>query len=294
MKVLATGLQFPEGPAIGPDGRLYVTEIAGQRISVVDMDTGGRETFADCGGGPNGCAWGPDGALYICNNGGRWPTDMPSTANSGAPPYGHGTIQRVDPDGTITDLVTEADGTPINSPNDICFCADGGFYFTDPIWGDATMDGGVGSLCWSDMDGNCRRVHSGLAFPNGLGVTADGRFLIVCESMTGMMWGFKIEAPGQLAAEPKHNGNIGRRSIPDGFCFDIEGNMIIAGHQTNNLFVLAGSDGRPIETITLADIGPTNVCFGPGDDNHTIYVTSSDQGEVLAVEWRTSGMPLHA
>ena len=35
---LAQGLMFPEGPAIGPDGDLYVTEIAGQRISKIAED----------------------------------------------------------------------------------------------------------------------------------------------------------------------------------------------------------------------------------------------------------------
>ena len=36
---LAQGLMFPEGPTIGPDGALYVTEIAGQRISKINDGT---------------------------------------------------------------------------------------------------------------------------------------------------------------------------------------------------------------------------------------------------------------
>ena len=35
---LAAGLMFPEGPAIDSDGALYVTEIAGQRISKISED----------------------------------------------------------------------------------------------------------------------------------------------------------------------------------------------------------------------------------------------------------------
>ena len=52
---LAEGLMFPEGPAIGPDGVLYVTEIAGQRISTITED-GTVSTFSNTGGGPNGAA----------------------------------------------------------------------------------------------------------------------------------------------------------------------------------------------------------------------------------------------
>ena len=50
---LAQGLMFPEGPAIGPDGDLYVTEIAGQRISKIAED-GTVSTFVDTGGGRTG------------------------------------------------------------------------------------------------------------------------------------------------------------------------------------------------------------------------------------------------
>ena len=145
-------------------------------------------------------------------------------------------------------------------------------------------------VLYCDASGAASVSHSGLAFPNGLGVTGDGRFLVVCESMTGMLWSFKIEGPGVLG-EAKPNGHIGRRSVPDGFCFDSDGNMIVAGHGTNCLFVLSGGDGRPVRVVELADAGPTNACFG-GSDLTTLYVTSSDVGAVLALEWPVPGMQL--
>lgn len=290
IRVLASGLQFPEGPAITPAGELVVTEIAGQKITRIG-DDGATSTFADTGGGPNGCAFGPDGALYICDNGGRWPTDMPSTANSGPPVFGAGAILRVDPDGSVGRYIEEVEGQPLSSPNDICFDDRGGFWFTDPVWTTGGMEVQAGSLVHVNADGEARRAHTGLQFPNGLGVTDDGRFLIVCESMTGMMWGFKIIEPGSLRDQPAPTGHIGRRSVPDGFCFDAEGRMIIAGHQTNCLFVLDGRDGRPLDVIELPEQGPTNVCFG-GPEFRTMYVTSSDQGNVLALDWHTPGMKL--
>ncbi len=288
---MATGLQFPEGPAIGPDGALYVTEIAGQCITRV-ADDGTRSVYADTQGGPNGAAFGADGTLYICNNGGRWSSDMPSTASSASPPNGPGTIRTVAPSGEMADLITEIDGIPLNSPNDICFDDHGGFYFTDPAWGG--MMGGApepGPVCYRAADGATRRVADGILFPNGLGVREDGRTLIVCESLTGMLVSFLITEPGVVSATPKGNGMIGRRSVPDGFCFDESGRIIVAGHGTPNLFVLDGSDGRPIEVVELPERGLTNCCFG-GDDFRTLYVTSSDEGNVFAIEWDRPGMRL--
>ena len=66
---LAAGLMFPEGPAIDSDGALYVTEIAGQRISKISED-GTVSTYAATGGGPNGEALDAQGDLLDCHNGG--------------------------------------------------------------------------------------------------------------------------------------------------------------------------------------------------------------------------------
>ena len=287
---VATGLAFPEGPAIGPDGELYVVEIAGGRVSRVGRD-GAVSTFAETGGGPNGCAFGPDGHLYVCNNGGNWPGDVPSTAGAPKPPGGAGAIQRVAPDGSRHDLSRRASTAPR------CTSRTTSASTTPAASTSPTRSGprrGVepvpSRVLYCDASGAASVSHSGLAFPNGLGVTGDGRFLVVCESMTGMLWSFKIEGPGVLG-EAKPNGHIGRRSVPDGFCFDSDGNMIVAGHGTNCLFVLSGGDGRPVRVVELADAGPTNACFG-GSDLTTLYVTSSDVGAVLALEWPVPGMQL--
>ena len=65
----------------------------------------------------------------------------------------------------------------------------------------------------------------------------------------------------------------------------------MAGHGTNNLFVLDGRDGRPIDVIELPEKGPTNCCFG-GSDFKTLFITSSDQGNVFAMNWPIEGMQL--
>ena len=288
---LAQGLMFPEGPAIGQDGALYVTEIAGQRISKIDED-GTISTFADTGGGPNGAAFNPLGELVVANNGGRWPTDVPSTSQAPEPEFAQGRIQTISRQGVVLSELSEIDGVPLNSPNDLCFDSHGGYYFTDPEWsGLVGGDRDGGPVCYVNAEGEASRVASNIGFPNGLGVRADGKVLVVCESLTGMLLSYRIEEPGILSPTAKPNGMIGRRSVPDGFCFDASGQIIVAGHGSSNLFVLDGNDGRPVQIIELPDKGPTNCCFG-GKDFRTLFVTSSDQGYVYAIDWPIEGMPL--
>ena len=69
VRVLATDLEFPEGPVVMPDGSVVLVEIRGKRLTRVYPD-GRKEVVAEIPGGPNGAALGPDGKMYICNNGG--------------------------------------------------------------------------------------------------------------------------------------------------------------------------------------------------------------------------------
>ena len=69
IRVLATDLEFPEGPVVMPDGSVVLVEIRGKRLTRVYPD-GRKEVVAQIPGGPNGAALGPDGKMYICNNGG--------------------------------------------------------------------------------------------------------------------------------------------------------------------------------------------------------------------------------
>ena len=70
LRVLATGLRFPEGPVFLPDGGgVVLVEIAAGRLTRVAPD-GTTTVVASPGGGPNGIALGPGGRIFCCNNGG--------------------------------------------------------------------------------------------------------------------------------------------------------------------------------------------------------------------------------
>src|ERR1700736_6496500 len=98
VRVLATDLEFPEGPVVMPDGSVVLVEIRGQRLTRVRPD-GRKVVVAQIPGGPNGAALGPDGKMYVCNNGGFGWVASRGTMMPGAPApheYIGGSIQRVD------------------------------------------------------------------------------------------------------------------------------------------------------------------------------------------------------
>ncbi len=133
LKILASGLRFPEGPVALPDGSIALVEIARGTITRVAAD-GTVSMIARPGGGPNGLARGPDGALYLCNNGGFLWHDEPGMLRPIGTPadYSGGRIERVDPvTGDVRLLYDRCGGHRLRGPNDIVFDKQGGFYFTD-------------------------------------------------------------------------------------------------------------------------------------------------------------------
>lgn len=75
IRILAEGLEFPEGPVALDDGSVVVVEIAAGSVTRMSPD-GVKAVVARPGGGPNGAAIGPDGKCYVCNNGGfEWHVD---------------------------------------------------------------------------------------------------------------------------------------------------------------------------------------------------------------------------
>ncbi|MGE0822923.1 MAG: SMP-30/gluconolactonase/LRE family protein [Candidatus Binatia bacterium] len=287
-QVLTDGLRFPEGPVWAPDGTLYVTEIAGGRITAVAAD-GTKKTFAETGGAPNGAALGPDGYLYVTNNGGK----------------DAGYIQRIDASGKVEMLYDRCDGQPFQGPNDLVMDAHGGFYFTDP--GPLTREGTkFGHFYYARRDGSqVTRMQYLFLLPNGIALTPEGKTLIVLESLTSRVWAIPIESPGVLAqvdAGARAGAprawpvtalltTIPQPSAPDGMCLDEAGNLLICAHNAGVVAVHA-ADGTAMSHIAVEDRRLTNCCFG-GPDFRTLYITESGLGRVVMVPWERAGLRLH-
>lgn len=296
-RTLATGLHFPEGPVVLPDGDLLVVEIVSGWITRV-KPTGTLERLIRVGGGPNGLAVGPDGRGYVCNNGG-----MPASAAAelgftlGETPSSRITpcIQAVDfAAGTVETLYEACDGWALQAPNDLVFDAHGGFYFTDfGARGRRTRT--RGRVLYAQADGSAiNEVIGPIDEPNGIGLSPDGATLYVAQTESARLWAFKLNGPG--VARTGHGPGLGGRLLfvcPDLRWFDslaVEaGGNICVGTLLQGAITVVSPDGGLVEQIPLDDPMPTNLCFG-GDDGRTAYVTCSSSGTIREIAWPRPGL----
>lgn len=292
--IIATGLEFPEGPVCTPDGAVYIVEIRGGRVQKIAPD-GTLSVFARPGGGPNGAARGPDGALYVTNNGGfAWHEGVPIGP---APDYETGRIERIDAQGNVRWLYTTCDGVQLSAPNDLVFDAGGNFYFTDPVHRDPHLRESLqvpttrqGSVYYATPDGKyIRRVVTPLQHPNGIGLTPDGKTLLVAETFAASLCAFPIRAAGELG-ERRPFAALPAGYYPDGLCLDEEGYVLVCGVLGGGIMVF-DPNGQQIDLIPCADRMVTNVAFG-GANGSTLFATESGLGRVVAREWPRRGLAL--
>jgi gluconolactonase len=300
LKVLATGLRFPEGPVVLRDGSIAVVEIARGTVTRVSPD-GSVSVIADLGGGPNGLATGPDGALYVCNNGGfEWHEEPGMIRPIGTPKsYSGGRIERLDPNtGEWQRLYDRCGDNRLNGPNDIVFDRNGGFYFTD-LGKARHRDRDHGAVYYAMADGSriVEVIHPILT-PNGIGLSPDEKTLYVAETEGGRLWAFDLAEPGinKRTAFPSPNGgrflfNEAGYHRYDSLAVDAEGNICVATLISGAITVVS-PDGRLVRKVEMPDVYTTNICFG-GPAMRTAYVTLSGVGQLVSLPWSQPGLKLN-
>ncbi len=294
--VIASGLEFPEGPVCDPDGSIYFVEIRGGRVCEIAPD-GTLSVFAKPGGGPNGAARGPDAALYITNNGGfTWRKGLPTGPASD---YETGRIERINTNaqGNVERIYTSCEGARLSAPNDLVFDAEGNFYFTDPIHRDPAVrelphqpTKRKGSVYYASPDGkNIQRAATNLQHPNGIGLTPNGKTLLVAETFASALCAFPILAPGELG-ERQPFCSLPNGYHPDGFCLDEEGYVLVCCVLGGGIIVFDPT-GKQVDLIPSEDKVVTNIAFG-GLESKTLYITESGLGRVVTMEWGRKGLEL--
>lgn len=298
---LASGLQFPEGPVAMPDGSIILVEIARRTLSRVTPDgrvhviahLGGGPNGAAVGPGGRIYVTNNGGLKFVQRPGRLFPTTQSDD-------YAGGLIQVVDPDtGRFETLYDACDGRRLRGPNDLVFDGTGGFWFTD-LGKRRERDADLGAVYHARADGSLiREAIFPLERPNGIGLSPDGRTLYVAETPTARCWAFRLSAPGRIeSADGPYRGEkgtclvgLGGYQMFDSLAVDAEGHLAVATLVTGAVSDI-WPDGSRVDQYRLPDMMVTNVCFG-GPDLRTAFATLSMGGTLVAFEWPRPGLPLH-
>ena len=258
--LLASGLGFPEGPAILGDGRIVLCD--GNTGELLAYENGTISTYAHTGGSPWGTVLGSDGAIYV-TQGGNVPGSGDFSAVSG--------IQRVNRDGTVELLFSEVAGYQLYGPNDLAFGPDGRLYFTEsgseqdfrfdvraPGRLFAAGGSGAGQMLLELPD----------VYPNGIAFDA-GQRLYWTESMAHRVR--RLEN-----GEPVTFCQLSDDHVPDGMAFAADGRLFVATTISQGVTVIS-PEGAVLEEITLGEHA-TNCIF----DGPALYVTATAVPDIEA------------
>lgn len=241
---LADGFKFTEGPSVGPDGRIYFSDIPNARIMVYDPKTAQTTVHRENSGGANGLVWTSDGDLIACEGKSRRVSRQ------------HGT--------QITAVAELVEGKKLNAPNDLALDGKGGLYFSDPAYGlkpDELEQGVEGVYHVALADGTITRVVGDLVRPNGLVFSPDRRILYIADAGAGKIWAYDVTGPGKL-----ENKRAFADAGSDGMTVDTQGRVYLTWKGEIWIF---SAEGKELGRIACPE-APAN-CLLTGK---TLYITA--------------------
>jgi sugar lactone lactonase YvrE len=274
------GLVFPEGPR-WRDGRLVFSDMHDQRVVSLDLASGAHETVCTVPNQPSGIGWLPDGRMLVVSM-----TDR--------------RVLRLEPDGALVEHVDLSELAPYHC-NDMVVDEQGRAYvgnfgfeiFAEPITPRTT------TLVRVDPDGTAVVAADDLQFPNGMVITADGRTLVVGESMGARLTAFDVADDGSLSNRRTWATLDGH--LPDGICLDAEGAIWVACPASGDAVrVLAGGEVTDVVEVShtayacmLAGPDRTTlaVCVAPDAHPEVVKAKRSATIEVATVDVPGAGLP---
>ena len=128
-----------------------------------------------------------------------------------------------------------------------------------------------GSLFCLDASGFKEVIQGGLAIPNSLAFSPDGRTMYFADSLQHRIDAFDYEPATGARGAGRALAHIAPPAFPDGSCVDAQG-YVWSAQFHNARLVRYAPDGRVDRTLTVPMKRPTCCTFG-GNDLGTLYVT---------------------
>ena len=282
LEVVVDGFHYLEGPR-WHKGALWFVDFYTQGVYRVN-DEGVAEKKVHIEQQPSGLGWLPDGRMLIVS--------MKDCK-----------VMRLEANG---ELVVHADIWQhcAGHANDMVVAPNGDAYvgnFGFDLMGGA--DYKSAGLVLVKPDGSSQLVAEGLAFANGMVISADQKTLIVNELFGNKISQFTINEDGtlgdkrdfasfgELGDEPNLGVRIGNAKIlPDGLALDTEGAVWIAD-TLNQRAVRIAEGGEILETIDTAPEGVFAVALG-GAEGNTLFMCAAPDWDEAARKAETKGRML--
>jgi gluconolactonase len=275
---LYTGCRWAEGPVWFGDLRcLLWSDIPNDRMLRWTEETGEVSVFRQPANNCNGNTRDLQGRLVTCER---------------------RRVVRTEPNGTITVLVDNVGGAPLNSPNDVVAHPDGSLWFTDPGYGLLSRYEGVREeftlptrvYRWDPTTKTATPMTEALRRPNGLCFSPDYSKLYVADTENPTpdrprgIHVFDVTSGGTRLGPGRLFHDMGKGGA-DGIRCDADGNIWAsagwAGAGYDGVRIIA-PDGTHIGQIDLPEVC-SNLCFG-GAKGNRLFMTGSQSLYSLYVE----------
>jgi len=255
-ELVGEGYGFTDAACMDAEGNFYFSDLPKAKLYRVGTD-GKPVVWYEGNPKISGMKFGPDGQLYCASQG-----NLDATGNATK------TIVAIDPaTKKITEIATEV------TPNDLVVSKAGWIYFTDTGAGQV-----VRVATTANKMARPQTAAGGIAKPNGIGMSPDGKFLIVSEYGGSNVWSYVVNEDGSLTAGERYmelQVPPGRPdSGGDGMIVDDKGRPFVTSHAGIQMFDATGRLGgvisKPSDKICVS------VSFG-GSDKSWLYACAADK-----------------
>jgi len=282
-ELYARGFEFAEGPALDAEGNLFVVNY--RRIGTIGRITpdGSAGVFCDLR------------KLAPCKEGEPRANGLKIDRRRRliAADIGAARLLRISADGKKVEVLADGfEGKRFGGVNDVALDLAGNIYFSDP--GKSSADKPIGSIYRYDVNtAEVARLDTGLAYPNGLGVTPDQKHLCVSETARYRMLIYELAAGGVAGKRrvlidfPRRDrGKIkGGDFVPDGLVFDAAGRVYVGMWTGGVINVVEVPSGKLLRQYDAGGSQATNCHF----HGEWLYTTVAAEKAVFRLKLGVKG-----
>lgn len=254
--ILASGLNFPEGPAFDHNGTLWFTEMGSGNLVFLKDDEIER---IPVDGRPNGLAFDHQDRAWVCDS-----------EQNKIRRYTHKTQ-------SWETMLEQIEGNPLQTPNDLIFDPLGNLLVSCPNFNDDQPKGYV--VCLSP-DGSSQIIIRDMHRPNGLELINQGQHLVVADTYKKILYKCRWDPTKVLCSGFQEWAIVGGSEGPDGMAVTSK-NLLLSSIFGNGEILILDQDGQIVMSILLPGKNPTNVAIDPMD-RYGLVITEAEKGLLLS------------